>query len=41
VEDFEAEIDPSLFEEDFEDVELEELDDHSFDEDDLEEDFTE
>ena len=36
-EDFEAEIDPSLFEEDFEDVELEEFDDHSFDEDDLEE----
>jgi len=28
VEDFEAEIDPSLFEEEFEDVELEEFDDH-------------
>ena len=37
MEDFEAEIDPSLFEEDFEDVELEEFDDHSFDEDDLKE----
>lgn len=37
MEDFEAEIDPSLFEEDFEDVELEEFDDQSFDEDDLEE----
>ena len=37
MEDFEAEIDPSLFEEEFEDVELEEFDDHAFDEDDLEE----
>ena len=37
MEDFEAEIDSSLFEEDFEDVELEEFDDHAFDEDDLEE----
>ena len=35
-EDFEAEIDPSLFEEDFEDVELEDFDDHALDE--LEED---
>ena len=38
MEDFEADIDPSLFEEDFEDVELEEFDDHALDEDDLEED---
>lgn len=37
MEDFEAEIDPSLFEEEFEDVELEEFDDHALDKDDLEE----
>lgn len=37
MEDFEAELDPSLFEEDFEDIELEDFDDHVFDEDDLEE----
>jgi hypothetical protein len=30
--DFEADIDPSLFEEDFEDVELEDFDDHALDE---------
>ena len=36
MEDFEADIDPSLFEEDFEDVELEDFDDHALDE--LEED---
>jgi hypothetical protein len=40
VEDFEAEIDPSLFEEDFEDVELEDLDDLEEEYED-EEDFTE
>lgn len=33
MEDFEAELDPSLFEEDFEDIELEDLDDLEFDED--------
>ena len=31
-ENFEAEIDPSLFEEEFEDIELEDFDDHALDE---------
>lgn len=34
---FEADIDPSLFEEDFDDVELDDFDDVDFDEDDEEE----